>query len=251
MTWKCKDWNRCKGVASAFLVFFCLHFTLSSPCPALPSVVLHSFLLFFDLFPLLNLHSFAVQRTGSFWDVVSLHLLVSYVICLHLSIAFSSLCSSLSPSQREKTWQSISHLTVGTLGLSRPEACMTAELCSRTHYLRDHAGGDQMSVFNTVAPTPLWPCQEHWVLSCIIVPNFSCRSSGRTGILPSSVVELCSSISYRNTTLHLCWGKWSSAAHLSVATNKHLHSLGPDCTYIFTQHLFIGTWITMVSEVTK
>lgn len=121
-----------------------MHFTLSFPCHALPSVP-HSFLLFFHL--LLNIHWFAIQRTerGSWCH------LPSSFHCFFFSVFSTFLFSK----EKKKCYNDpsidnpISHLTVGTLGLPKPEACVTAKFCLGTRCLRDHAGGDQMGVFNT------------------------------------------------------------------------------------------------------
>lgn len=110
--------TRCsKGVAYlCYLIclfnFFCLYFTLSFPCHALPSVVLHSFLPFPHLSPLLNIHWITVQITGSLLNMASPHLAVSFITCLHLSAAFSSACSSLSSSQKRKKCTMTSVLTI-------------------------------------------------------------------------------------------------------------------------------------------
>lgn len=186
----------------------------------------------------------------------SLHLLVSYITCLHLTIAFSSPCSSLSSSQKRKMYNDLGFdnhpvISLWELGLPRSEGHMTDRFSLWTHYLRNHTGGGLVGFgFHVI----LVRLQEHWVLSCLTAPNLSFRPSLEEWDLPQ--VELCSTKLYRSTTLHPQggWGKWSSTAHLSTAA-IHSGTLWGyyDCTCIFTKHhcLLKHAWWWSVGEGTK
>lgn len=230
--------------------FSCLHVTLSFPCQALPSV-LHSSLLFLHVSPHLTPIGLQFRELDLSWMWFLSLFLMSSSFIFPLLFLLHVLQFPLVKGKKlswTQYWQSICRLTVGALGSPRSEACMTAKFCLGALCLRNHAGGDQMGVFNTVGShTTL--VQEHWVLSCLTAPNSSFRSFASLEELESPSVQWwsCAAPSCTETPPYI-----STVGRLrepvqhssSVAASTHLHSLGVsrrvtccDCTYIFTQHL--------------